>query len=181
MGFLEELRKQKAAETEASRQYEEKRRREAEELKTKFTASKKQFEDSGLRDLIDELFKINPQLRFDPRGKGSMIAVNYTYQLLISGRADLTSFGGKIFVHHGYSGYEHTLQIITTPEGEIRFNGDKDRGSSIVSKNAWNNNKSILEEALGKAYKNPKVTDYNDRGENHGSSGSPHEGEGYSG
>lgn len=168
MGFLENLRRQKELTEAACRQEtlrkmaheervnEEKKKRNTDKLESALEA-KKQFDQSGLMDLIRQLLDIQRGLLFKED--------NYSYWVnhpteYFEGR----SHDCQIFLETETNverrrtrWVEKYIHIKTTSDGTIEFSGGKN-GCSVLYKNKWVNNKNVLEEALGKAYSDPIVT-----------------------
>ncbi|MEK7517572.1 MAG: hypothetical protein AAB583_03400 [Patescibacteria group bacterium] len=169
MGFLENLNRRKEIERERWGQAELTRKREERDrtqAKVKerieafalFLQAKKQFDESGLRVLIDRLLAIEPKLKFVERLKeGSpyyspeyyLGEGEYLCEVILSERTDFSKY-------HDNTKIYKSIGIVATHDGTIRFDGNRKKGSSVVPKNIWKNNKNVLEEDLGKAYENPQ-------------------------
>lgn len=154
--FLEDLRKQKEAEQEPVKKYEKERLRIFEEHKAMLIASKKHFKDSGLEDLIREVAKVTKEFMWADKTQTPPYSGSYDgnsiHEITISGWC-INSFNYGTYYPNG----REYFRIVMTPEGEVRLDGDKDKGSSVVPASVWRNDKNALEEAFGKAYKNPIV------------------------
>lgn len=181
--FLENLKRQKEIEREvretqaqlelrqkaAAKKAEEERIEEKKEQAFRLAReAKKQFYESGLPDLIHKLLKVYPKLNFeirheapeeesyDFRTRHNMAYSSYGYDYYRGNEKHVS-----VVILHDVEDYNDEpvtkvfFQIVTTHDGIIRFNGGW-RGSSIVPKDIWKNNTSVLEEALGKAYKHPQ-------------------------
>lgn len=167
MGFIEDLRKQKAAEAEASRQSElreEAREESNDKLRTErkktvlqeAILAKKQFDESGVENLIHALLGITGGVfRRDPAWRH-----NQDVPLFYSGNGKYeceVSFPDLIrdrtYIVDIFNVF---IGIDATHDGAIIFRGDGRRGSSVVPKNVWKRDKNALENAFGKAYKHPQ-------------------------
>ena len=164
MGFLEDLRRQKAVEEarlkdiylrneRANKVWEEQRAR----FVRRAIEAKKQFDESGLRILIIQLSELkpiefeiheihedHPEFSFDD------------YHLLKVTLPTVEVYDSPGRIDSRMTRTFRFFQIVTSPDGTIKFNGGIE-GSSIVSKNLWRNNKSIIEESLGRVYENPQI------------------------
>ena len=61
--------------------------------------------------------------------------------------------------YFGHFYQSHVFGVVIKPTGEISFHASKE-GSSTLSLDQWRANPSLVEEALGKAYSNPKLIEY---------------------
>lgn len=57
---------------------------------------------------------------------------------------------------------EAFFEIVTNHEGVIEFKGLPLFGTSKVSQSQWENDKGVLEEAMGKAYRHPQKRFWSD-------------------
>lgn len=157
MGFIEDFRRKKEAEIAIGKQLDlrhsaERERKHSEEIAKNnqelqlAREAKRQFEESGLKSLIDSLLQIQPELRFMVFTETEGDYPNFYHE---------GQYLCNITITNSLS-----IEIATTHDGTIRFNGDREKGSSTITKRKWESNKSVLEEALGKAYKNPHYSSY---------------------
>lgn len=171
MGFLEDLRKQKAREVEAQRQAELRKeeerkqsyiRREAESIGKKHRRqlveeARRRFQQSGVGTLIAELGKLGGYREFyehfstDPDLYSS--AESYVYEIRIRRTETSARDYDSVTVE------EKSIEIETIADGTIKFKGGL-FGSTTVSQATWENNRVTLEQALGKAYNHPKIKSY---------------------
>lgn len=168
MSFLEDLRRKNLAKEEALKRARseedlaEKIKREAETERNSRTfqqalQAKRCFNESGIKDLIDELQKIEKKrfkILMHPDELERRNQDIYTGPEQFEYRVTLSD------THlNGEFKFIEFFSIVATSDGTIRFSGDK-KGSSTVPKNVWINNKSALEDALGKVYENPQKVKY---------------------
>lgn len=156
MGFLERLRQEKLRDEQvAKRQIEQtlqgiEAQRAQEAARDQREAilrekSKGHYQDSGLASLLDELIRIKPTIKLHDFGGRE----TYICELKLS-----TSYRPK----EGTSATIHTstgFEIETTPDGTVHFKGGF-FGASSVPRRLWENNRSLLEKALERAYKHPR-------------------------
>lgn len=165
MGFIEDLRKQNAAANEPFKVYEEKGRKVAEERRAMAMASNKHFKDSGSEDLIRRVGKLSGEQFYWYTREASLTDwtisnpyttydVNHFCEITVSGKG---YWQGRNLQFMEYPDGRTYFEIVTTPEGEIRFKGNPEKGSSIIRVSVWKNNKEAIEEAFGRAYRNPMV------------------------
>lgn len=137
---------------------EQKERGKLEALRAKLALSKQHFKDSGLDDLTIELKKASSrEIKFKDISFG-----RDSHEIPLNG-----NFIYEVTVDEFEKGTRDTLyfEIVVTPEGEIKINGDKDKGSSIVPKDVWSDGEKreeVFEKALVKAYDNPQRELYMD-------------------
>lgn len=177
--FIEDLRKQKAAEEQviAEKKAEEERvsglerakkerKDEQEAIKDKireenWQKAKDYFEQTGLRKMLNELISI----------KGAEKLKEWDY-MMSSGSSDYVA---RLEIgHRRRSNYAEFIEIFVLPDGTVVFEGEElknERKGFLrlsqgykafplkfeISKNEWSgeNGKGRLEEALGRAYHNP--------------------------
>lgn len=153
--FLEDLRRKKESEEEVRRQEvlrgrlfqvnQEKERDLAEKRASLLRKeSKRQFDESEIKDLIDELLKIDTKLKFSSPEPYPWHD-KYQCEIEISG-FPIRAYDDCTTV---------SIPVIADCDGVITITGKNKKNSSTIAKNLWKNNKGILEEALGKAYENP--------------------------
>ncbi|MDO8582913.1 MAG: hypothetical protein Q7R51_00085 [bacterium] len=181
MSFLEDLRRQKAAkeaEMQINRQKlleDDKRREEADQtakrernrIKQLIDAAKAQFDESGIKALVDELLRVKPDIRFGPKNDFSGgTEEKYKCELILD---QSSNFDG--------SGHIRFIEIDTASDGTITFRGGptwaivqsegflrRKVGKVIavpleisIGRDKWIGNRDLLEDALGKVYENPKL------------------------
>lgn len=155
MGFIEDERRRKAAELDAQRrrsslmqqQERDRRQREASKeaaIKAQAAKSKQQFEQSGLREMIEELKNLGSHESIFEFNMG----VNHSVDITVSQKGLVSN----------------EVKIETTPDGTIKIQGGL-LGSTTLSKDKWQgkNGKEALERALGKGYKHPLMEVYKAR------------------
>lgn len=151
MGFLEDLRRKNAEEKKAAeRAAEQERRAETqpgeaglEQQRTKVLMeeavkrAESHFNQSGLRNLVSSLAELEGHLPRFSDIKGIYVCrINLQYQL---------------------SSSSYIIIIIETDsQGTIKFRGNI-FGNSTIAQSTWQQDRSVLETALGKAYSHPKI------------------------
>lgn len=183
MGFIEDLKRRREVETEAIRQEylkaemisEEVRQvkeRESSRIRQLVDAAKAQFDESGVKVLIDRLLSID----------------GLRYEEVIDWYGKEEAYKCKIILEESNPGNKHgvgsvsetSIGIKTTHDGTITFKGGSRKikaqskgflGFKVereievpleirIDKNTWKGNRDVLEDALGKVYKNPQHYSY---------------------
>lgn len=156
MGFIERLKAQKAEQEELQRQrnlrfheemrvQSEARRAEGQRLKAMEEQAERYFQKSGLGEMLAEVAELT----------GSHVNYSGGDQGICRKRLEI-SRREPDFDEYG----EHKfIDIKTDAEGTIRFDAGI-RGSSTISQAHWQQDKDVLEKALGKAYNNPRIEEY---------------------
>lgn len=118
--------------------------------------AKRQFEKSGMPGLIRDLLKGTPGLKFAESAIDwtSYVDGYYPSRFLYRGVYSCEVILEDVPEYHDDPMTRVFIGIVTSPDGTIKFNGDEE-GSSILTKDTWKNNKSVLRDALDRAYKNP--------------------------
>lgn len=193
MGFLEDLRKQKATEAEAlriarqnseterlaglERAKEQKLQQEREKRlrEDSWRKAKDHFEQSGVRDMLNEVVRL---------GAGSMsedLSNRHRGTVKFEKHHDNSQFFNVFLGIREEEGYTESgnpcrkslfVNIYTDAEGTITFQG----GIKIwIPKAQWASNRDVLERTLQKTYENPDVHIHS---VNYGSSSTPDMGRG---
>ena len=186
MGFLEELRKEKAMEQAMAEEKSRRERRERierevakaeirkadEERKARILQSaiesKKQFYESGLGDLINELSEVcgaGVEERSEaPMAVGDIGAPRNNRRRQYFNYKVSNNDLGKHVCEVNFPGEPYSLsffRITTTPDGTIIFEGGKINKRTqlkiTINKNKWKGNRDVLEDALGRVYGNPII------------------------
>lgn len=161
MGFIEDARTMLAKEKEAQRTAEKIRKqeesrgivREAQD-RANLRRAIEQFKQSGLGRMIKQLGKIDGcrhvytnERGFDERDRSQEVAYNVSID--IDTHSDNSSFSS--------STTNRGIEITVAASGTIKFRGGP-AGSSVLRKEEWQGNPNVVEEALGKAYRNPIIS-----------------------
>jgi hypothetical protein len=158
MGFLENLRRQNLEEKEATRKFAQEREledgqkeQEREIIKQRVEKAREHFNQSGVVDLIKELENL---------GKIHEIEITNPSSALGISAKDINVYNTYAVIS-GYSGHNglpyRYICISARVDGTIVFKGTKEEA---VSKAKWNEDRDILEEALGRAYYEPEIYKY---------------------
>ena len=173
MGFIEDLRRQKEFDQKVLK---EKRERQEQENAARrmlseerissdrirrgrlYDRSKQMFKESGLEKLIEEIEKIEGKSCFEGpmSSKGS-----YWEQQEKMRNADrlalrfVISIESKEWGYGGYTVYKY-FEMEINAEGTIKFKSGL-LGSSTKTKSVWQRGGNSIEDALGRAYRNPRV------------------------
>lgn len=175
MRFLERLKQEKNKEdTEPQNKLtklhvqskiEDDQKNQAErDLQVRLEKSESFFHQAKIEGLVEQLNTIDPFVTFGYPKKGNCLDDRIQDCKYRDG-----TYRRWVITHHDDFNYGSTTRftetffgIVVDHEGTIEFKGSPLFGTRKVSQSQWRNDKGVLEEAMGKAYRHPQKTAWTD-------------------
>lgn len=178
MGFFERLKQERDKEDAEYRNrlanlhvqsgIEDNQKKRAErDLRVRLQKSRSFFHQAGIEELVKRLSTIDAFVQFGYPSKG-----NWKDGRIQDCEYQDGTYRRWVITHHDHFNYGGTTTmtrftetffgIVVNHEGTIEFKGSPLFGTRKVSQLQWKNDKEVLEDAMGKAYRHPQKNAWSD-------------------